>query len=91
MLEDYFERNTSLIPFERSNERRNLIDPFCIAEDGYLIFNLVVNYASSDTNESVFIRTEFFINGGQRVQSNITDDQEPSNVALFYEGFVTAG
>ena len=64
VIEDYFFVNAgSDITFERSGDQRNLIEPFCVTEDGFLIFNLAVNYASTDLPNVPNVRTRLFING----------------------------
>ena len=64
MIEDYFFVNPAQIPFERSSDERDLIESFCITEAGYLIFNLSVNYASTDTGMNTpNIRTRLRIDG----------------------------
>ena len=90
MIEDYFFVNTAQIPFERSSDERDLIESFCITEAGYLIFNLSVNYASTDDDtRTPTIRTRLRIDGTNMATSRVFDDEEPTNVSLFYEGEVS--
>ena len=51
LIEDYFFVNaedTELFP--RNSDMEVLVEPFCITEPGVFIFNLAVNYASTDDN-----------------------------------------
>lgn len=63
VIEDYFFVNPAPIPFARSMDQRDLIDPFCVTEDGFLILNLAVNYASTDLPNVPNVRTRLLING----------------------------
>ena len=53
LIEDFFEASFGVLVFERSSAERALIDPFCITEEGFIIFNLAVNYGSSDGTPAV--------------------------------------
>lgn len=85
LIEDFFEVNANLIQLEE--DPTNLIDPFCTGP-GVFIFQLNVNYASEDTNgaRTPNVETMLFIDGGDPVAiSKVFDEEEPTNVALFYE------
>ena len=90
LIEDYFFVNTELVPFPRSDEQRELVDPFCITEEGYLIFNLAINYSSTTgpNNITPNITTRLWVNDENVATSFVFDLQEPTNVALFWEGVV---
>ena len=90
LIEDYFFVNDELIGFRRSPDERELVNPFCVIEDGYLIFNLAVNYGSTTgfLNITPNITTRLYVNNVVVASSFVFDAQEPTNVALFWEGVV---
>ena len=67
-----------------------MIEPFCVGP-GVFVFQLSVNYFSDDTNGAVTdeIRHILRINGDGVARSRVNDDDEPTNVALFYEVLLT--
>ena len=64
-----------------------MVDPFCITEPGFFIFNLAVNY-SSEMNRVPNIETMLLIDEVPVAVSKVDDNQEPSNAALFYEAML---
>ena len=91
LIEDYFfvnEEDTDMFP--RNSEDELLVPPFCITEPGVLIFNLAVNYASNQGDDIVpNVRTKLLIDDVVVAESRLMDEEEPNNVALFYEGEIT--
>lgn len=88
LIEDFFEVNADRIQFEEDADPADLVDPFC-AGPGVFIFQLAVNYASEATQgeRTPNIETMLIINGGDPVAlSFVFDEEEPTNVNLFYEG-----
>ena len=64
-----------------------MVAPFCTGP-GVFIFQLNVNYASEATQgeRTPNVETMLFVNGGDPVaMSKVFDEEEPTNVALFYE------
>ena len=82
--------NTEDVIFDRSTDERNLVERFCISETGYLIFNLAINYKSTSGFIKITpnIRTRLYVNDVEVASSFVFDLQEPTNVALFWEGVV---
>ena len=90
LIEDYFFVNEDLIAFFASPNERDLVAPFCIKEDGYLIFNLAINYGSTSGPMPGVpnITTKLYVNNNVVASSFVFDSQEPNNVAIFWEGVV---
>ena len=64
LIEDYFFVNTGIVGFLPSTAERDLVEPFCVTEDGYLIINLAINYASTSSSMiTPDIRTRIYVNG----------------------------
>ena len=91
LIESYFTVNEEDLSNFTENMTGNLVEPFCITEPGVLIFNLAVNFASEDSGTlTPNVLTMLLIDGVAVAQSRVNDDQETSNVSLFYEGTVLA-
>ena len=90
MIEDYFFVSDAIVSFFSNPNERNLVDPFCIKEDGYLIFNLTINFGSTTGPMPGVpnITTRLYLNTDVVASSLTFDAQEPNNVAIFWEGVV---
>ena len=93
LIEDYFFVNEEVVAFPRSSDERDLVETFCVTADGYLIFNLAINYGSTTGlfNITPNITTRLYLNNEVVAASFVFDAQEPTNVALFWEGVVEEG
>ena len=81
--------NEEIVGFPPSSDERDLVEPFCVTADGYFIFNLAINYASTTgfiINITPNISTRLYFNNEVVASSFVFDAEEPTNVALFWEG-----
>ena len=66
LIEDYYFVNPSVVGFGASADERELVDTFCVAEDGYLIIKLNINYSSTSTSMiTPDVRTRIYVNGSE--------------------------
>ena len=88
LIEDYFEVNDMLLDLTGSNTPNTIGGPFCVEADSVLIFTLAYNIVG-DNDRVPNVDFNLIINNVIVASANANDTQAPSNVAIFYEQYIS--
>ena len=85
LIEDFFTVNEERSETFPADTLSTLVEEFCITEAGVFIFNLAVSFSSQGQGGRVpNVEVMLLIDGAVRATAEVNDNQQPSNLKLFY-------
>ena len=81
LVEDYFFVNDAALAIT-VDTGFSLVEPFCIQGPGVIDFNLAASFSITDAN----LMASLMIDGISVAQSELQDNESPSNLSLSYRG-----